>query len=352
MEDPAAEKALEHFVIERKSYVIETVNQGYINDSYQILDGDTPVFLLQKINRNVFPEIKILMQNIQAVLPFLRGKNYHPLEFMPTKARIPFYRDDEGEYWRLLTFVPDSIAYYFSTEPKVAFEAGRILGLFHKFLANLAVDDFKEIIPGFHDLTSRGEEFRHALKLASRERLQSATKEIRFAEQTILELEQNKPAGLPLRICHNDTKLNNFLFSTKTGNALCLIDLDTVMPGYIHFDLGDAIRTLANPFPEDEIALEKISFDLRMVASFLEGIGESEVELSRVEKQAIPYGAVLMPFLHGLRALTDFLNNDIYYKVSYSDQNLHRSRSLFTVTQKALQQKEDLAKIVEDILGN
>jgi len=271
---------------------------------------------------------------------------------MPTKARIPFYRDDEGEYWRLLTFVPDSIAYYFSTEPKVAFEAGRILGLFHKFLANLAVDDFKEIIPGFHDLTSRGEEFRHALKLASRERLQSATKEIRFAEQTILELEQNKPAGLPLRICHNDTKLNNFLFSTKTGNALCLIDLDTVMPGYIHFDLGDAIRTLANPFPEDEIALEKISFDLRMVASFLEGIGESEVELSRVEKQAIPYGAVLMPFLHGLRALTDFLNNDIYYKVSYSDQNLHRSRSLFTVTQKALQQKEDLAKIVEDILGN
>jgi hypothetical protein len=124
------------------------------------------------------------------------------------------------------------------------------------------------------------------------------------------------------------------------------------MPGFLHFDFGDAIRTLANPFPEDETELERFSFDLRMVKAFLEGLRESGLAISKKEKKALSYGAALMPFLHGLRALTDFLENDRYYRVSYSDQNLARSKSLFTVVHKTLENKAELAALVKDILGD
>ncbi len=352
MDSTLAEKALEHFVIERKHYQVIPVVQGYINHTFKIVDKDIPKYLLQHLNRHVFQDIEGLMQNLEAILPFLNQKDYPSIDLMPTKARTPFYKDMDGEYWRLMTYIPDSISYNTTNDLKVANESGRILGIFHRLLKDVPGNALVETIPGFHDLKKRVNEFHKARKNASQDRSEKAKKWILFAETTLSKIRTDLPQELPLRICHNDTKLNNFLFSKKTGKALCLIDLDTVMPGYFHFDFGDAIRTIANPCQEDESGLNKISFDLKMAEAFLQGLKESDLELTTAEKKALPYGAVLMPFLHGLRALTDYLKNDVYYQVSYPDQNLHRSMSLFTVAQKTLDQKEELANSVNRILGS
>ncbi len=352
MDSTLAEKALEHFVINRKRYQITPIVQGYINHTFKIADNGSTLFLLQHLNKNVFPDIEALMRNLEIILPSLNSKDYASIDLMPTKARTPLYKDPDGEYWRLMTYVPESISYNTTNDLKVANESGRILGIFHKLLQDVPKTALEETIPGFHDLEMRVTEFQKAKRNASKNKLEKANDWILFAETTLHKMMVGLPKDLPLRICHNDTKLNNFLFSKKSGKALCLIDLDTVMPGYFHFDFGDAIRTIVNPREEDERDLTKISFNLKMADAFLQGLKESDLELTPAEKKALPYGAVLMPFMHGLRALTDYLNNDIYYQVRYPDQNLHRSMSLFTVAQKALDQKEELANSVNRLLGS
>ncbi|NNJ88806.1 MAG: aminoglycoside phosphotransferase family protein [Eudoraea sp.] len=352
MDSKLAEMALEHFVIERKRYDVSPIVQGYINNTFKIVDNGIPKYLLQHLNRDVFQDIPGLMQNLQAILPLLNQKGYSSIDLTPTKARTPFYKDMDGEYWRLMTYIPESISYNTTKDLNVAYESGRILGVFHRLLKDLPETALLETIPGFHDLDKRVNEFQKAKKNASLDRSEKAKKWILFTETTLSKINANLPRELPIRICHNDTKLNNFLFSKKTGKALCLIDLDTVMPGYFHFDFGDAIRTIVNPNPEDQKELGEISFDLKMAEAFLHGLKESDLELTATEKKALPYGAVLMPFLHGLRALTDYLNNDIYYQVRYPEQNLDRSKSLFTVAQKTMDHKEELANSVSEILGS
>jgi Ser/Thr protein kinase RdoA (MazF antagonist) len=346
-----AQKVLEHFVVERKPYKVIPLQQGYINLTYKVLDGERVLYLLQRINTHVFPDIDALMQNLLHILPYLDRQDYHAIALFPTKARTPFYKNEDGTYWRLMTFVPDSVSYDTTEESDIAFEAGKILGIFHSALHPVSPGKLKEVIPDFHKLPKRSEEFEQALKVASKERIARAAEEIEIAHQYHKILKGYRPEGLSVRICHNDTKLNNFLFSKSTGKGLCLIDLDTVMPGYMHFDLGDAIRTIANPCPEEEKVLERISFNLDLVEAFLKGLRESMLPLTVKEKGAIPYGAVLMPYIHGLRALTDYLNNDKYYQVSYSEQNRDRSASLFSVAQKAYENRNEISGLVKRILG-
>ena len=346
----AAAKALKHFVIEQRDYKIHSVGQGYINTTFRVHEGNRLVYILQRINHMVFPDVPALMENLRTILPLLAAEDYQSISFMPSKARLPYYKDEEGDFWRLLTYVPNSVAFDFTNEPDIAFEAGRILGVFHSCLENIPTSSFREVLPGFHDISLRREEYLLALKQANPERLQSASKEIDFAEKAFSKLDVGFE-NLPVRICHNDTKLNNILFSKHTGKALCLIDLDTVMPGYIIYDFGDALRTLANPVPEDETNLKKISFDLEMVSAFLKGIKKSKLTLSDSEKQAIPQGIALMPYLHGLRALTDYLNNDVYYQISYADQNLDRCRNLFCFTRMVFENKDAISKLVDSVFG-
>jgi thiamine kinase-like enzyme len=350
MEDSAPKQALDHFVIDRKSYRVEAHNQGYIHNSFKVFEEGQPVFILQQLNDHVFPNVSGVMENLQQVLPLLKGEGYHPVSYLYTKSRLPFYRDGEGRYWRLMTYVQKSTSFDFTSDPAIAFETGRVLGLFHKLAAQVKAETITPVLPGFHDLTKRKAEFFEILPIAKHRRMEESQGEIRFAKELLEELLDNSPSGLPLRVCHNDTKLNNFLFSSETGKGLCLIDLDTVMPGFFHFDTGDAIRTLANPNPEDEKNLEAITFDLQMVKAFLKGIHQSGLPLEEPEKGAIVYGAVLMPFLHGLRALTDYLANDRYYRVAYPEQNLDRCRSLFALVDKTRNKQAALTALVKEIL--
>jgi hypothetical protein len=207
----------------------------------------------------------------------------------------------------------------------------------------------KETLPDFHNLNFRFRQFGEALKNAKPENIVRAKKAIDFVHENIDGLLGIGFSELPVRVCHNDTKLNNILFSND-HRALCLIDLDTIMPGTFLYDFGDAVRTLVNSAPEDEMNLDLINFDEEIFKSFIEGLALHKNILQEAEIEQFPSGVVLMPFLHGMRALTDFLENNRYYKVSYELQNLDRCFSLFRFAELALVKRDFMKTCTREVL--
>jgi len=335
---------LKHFRIPVGNYALEKVSHGLINDTYAVSDEGEIKFILQRINDSVFTNTGALTHNIELLLPLLKGPGYRSIRLFPDIRGDHFPRID-GNLWRLMEFVPDSLVHQTTSDPGIAYQTGRILGIFHEFLREFDTNMLQVTLPRFHDAKFRMEQFKAALKGASASRMQAAAGEVDFVKRFGRKFTSVSMEKLPLRVCHNDTKLNNVLFS-RHGQALCLIDLDTLMPGSILFDLGDAIRTLANPVREDETDTQRIRFDRSMFRAFVQGLGSVPLVLSDEEKELIPWSAAYMPFLHGLRALTDFLENDRYYKVSRPLQNLDRSRSLLKFARLALDEGPALEKIV------
>jgi Ser/Thr protein kinase RdoA (MazF antagonist) len=331
---------LGHFNIPKKKYAFRPLTDGYINDTFLVNEGQTPMYILQRVNHFVFPNVAGLMGNVQKALDHLKAHDYQKIVLVATRDGQFFYRKEKPVlgFWRLMTYIDGSTAYNTTRNPNIAKEAGRIIGKFHLLLQPAIRSDYVDTIPRFHDLSLRKEQFNRALAQASPDKLKIAENAIRFAKETLVKLESMQLEALPIRICHNDTKLNNILFTKESDKALCLIDLDTLMRGHFHFDFGDAVRTIANTAPEDEQDHQKITFERDLFNAFVEGIAANGPFLSGAEIKALPLGAVLMPFLHGIRALTDYLNNNIYYKVAYENQNLDRCLSLFDFTKKALDQ--------------
>jgi len=337
--DDILKELLDNFSIAENDYTFQPLTDGYINDTFLVLHQSQPLYILQRVNHLVFENVVGLMNNVQNVLEHLKDIDYHEITLVKTRSGNQFIKDEKDKigYWRLMTYIDDSTAYNTTESPDIAFEAGRIIGNFHLLLKDAKVDDYIDTIPRFHDLELRQNQFDEALKNADPEKKEIAIKDIEFAIETLSILKSMAIDNLPLRVCHNDTKLNNILFSKKSEKALCLIDLDTIMKGNFHFDFGDAIRTIVNTAPEDEQEHYKITFKKPLFEAFVNGVASNNSFLSSEEIKALPYGVILMPFLHGIRALTDYLNNNIYYKVAYENQNLDRCRSLFDFTKKALQ---------------
>ena len=331
------------FNIPEGKYHFQTISNGLINDTNLVLYGDEPVYILQRINTAVFTNFKALMHNIEAVLPRLDAPGYKKVELLHTRKGMPYHTDGSGEIWRMMTYIKGSKVYNTTNDEHVAFEAGRIIALFHKLLENADVSRLQITLPDFHNLEFRYGQFKEALAQADSEKISTAGDAIAFVDQNIDKLLGITFDTLPVRVCHNDTKLNNILF-TSGDKALCLIDLDTLMPGTFLYDFGDAVRTLVNPAPEDEIDLDKIKFDVTLFDAFAKGLGTQSDLFSETEKKQMPLGAALMPFLHGIRALTDYLENNRYYKVQYENQNLDRSRSLFRFSQLAFDAQEGMSK--------
>ena len=336
MDTQKLQAILNCFYIGDEDYDFRPINQGYINDTYLVLANGRPYYILQRVNHLVFKDIEGLMGNIQMALELLSDVDYERIDLVGTTLGKPYCKTPEGEYWRLMSYIDQSLAYNITRDGKIAFEAGRILGKFHQLLQNAPVNDFAETIPRFHDLGLRKEQLENALAGAAPDKLRVAEGAITFAKATFPKLRGLQQARLPVRICHNDTKLNNILFSKKNHRSLCFIDLDTLMKGYFYYDFGDAVRTVANTALEDEQDLGKIAFDKGLFKKFVSGLSESGLSLTAEELGLLPLGAVFMPFIHGLRALTDYLNNNIYYKVFYETQNLDRCLSLFDFAEKAL----------------
>lgn len=343
---------LGHFDIAQQEYTLKPLTDGFINDTFLVFDKDSPLYILQRVNHNVFKNIKGLMGNIQNALEYLDDKDYQKITLVKTRTGDHYHehKTDETTYWRLMTYIDASTAYNTTENVNIAFEAGRIIGKFHKLLAESKSDDYVDTIPQFHDIALREIQFEEALSNADQTKKEIAKDDILFAFQILKRLKGLNQKNLPVRICHNDTKLNNILFSKKSDKAICLIDLDTLMKGHFHFDFGDAVRTIVNTAPEDEQQHDKITFDKPLFEAFVNGLAFNGPLLSKEEIAALPLGVVLMPFLHGIRALTDYLNNNIYYKVAYENQNLDRCRSLFDFTQKALSNFDFMKETTAELL--
>ncbi len=339
---------LEHFSVAEKEYTFKPLTDGYINDTFLVFEDGAPRYILQRINHKVFKNISGIMNNIKHALRYLDAPDYSKITLVQTKTGKEYLelQDKASDFWRMMTYIAESTAHNTTTDPNIAFEAGRIIGKFHLLLENEDIANYVDIIPRFHELELRSDQFKEAFTNASVEKKKIAESAIEFAHKILSVLEKIKPSEQPIRICHNDTKLNNILFSKKTGKAMCLIDLDTLMTGRFLFDFGDAVRTIVNTAPEDEKDHSKITFEKELFEAFMDGLAVNKSMFSQKEIETMPWGAVLLPFLHGIRALTDYLNGNIYYKVAYENQNLDRCLSLFDFTQKAL----DEMKYMEDVV--
>lgn len=344
---------LYHFSVAEKEYSFSPLTDGYINDTFLVFEDGSPCYILQRVNHTVFKNISGIMNNIKQVLQYLDAPDYSKITLVDSKAGKGYLKlhGDLSDYWRMMTYIDESTAYNTTTDPKIAFEAGRIIGQFHLLLEDVDTENYVDTIPKFHNLDLRKNQFREALSTAAVEKKEIAALAIDFAEEILIILEKLDFSELPIRICHNDTKLNNILFFKETHKALCLIDLDTLMKGYFLYDFGDAVRTIVNTAPEDEKDHDKITFEKKLFEAFLDGLNANKSMFSKKEIEILPWGAVLMPFLHGIRALTDYLNGNVYYKVAYENQNLDRCLSLFDFTRKALGKMEYMEEVVREKLG-
>ena len=346
MDDLVLAFILDQFKVKLKKVTISPINEGFINDTYLISDLNGPHYVLQKINHTIFTDVNALQLNIKQALHVLRNSDYTTFSIIKTLENSLVYQHNDT-YWRLYSFVPNSEVFSYTSDVNIAFEAGRLLGNFHSLLKHVNIDNFTTTIANLNHLPSKINEFQEALEKTSKQLHKTASNEITFALTNKAYFETFYTIKLPCRLCHNDTKLNNILFDKTSKKALCLVDLDTLMAGYFHYDFGDAVRTVVSESKEDEQVITNINFNLTLFEEFVKGMFTHNFKLTEKEIKLLPISCALMPFMHGLRALTDYLNGNIYYKVSYKNQNLDRCISLFEFTKKALKYQDDITYIIE-----
>lgn len=323
-----------------KSY--SELNSGHINDTFLVKTDGEIHYILQRINHTIFKDVPRLVNNKVLISKHLKSNfvniseeklSNKVLSFVKAKNTNFFYHKENGNYWNLMVFIDDSVTYEIVKNKEIAFEAGKLLGDFLNRTADFSSSQLMEVIPDFHNMYFRFEQYNTALKNALQERLKKASKYINtiaFLKEEMLVLQDLKETSkIPTRVTHNDTKISNSLFDTD-NKGICMIDTDTVMPGIIHYDFGDAIRTICNTAAEDEKDLSKVEFNLAYYNAYKKGFLEkTEGSLSETELKYLPLAAKTMIFIMALRFLTDYLNNDIYYKTTYAEHNLDRAKNQF-----------------------
>jgi hypothetical protein len=340
---------------------IQSHGSGHIHDTFHVANNleQNPDYLLQRINHHIFKNVPLLMDNIYQVTVHLREKlrnipgaepEKEVLTLVPTNQDQWFYLDEAGNYWRMYYFLKNTNSYDIVQTPQQAYEGGKAFGRFQALLADLNVDRVHDTIPDFHNIQSRLQIFRTAIQKDPVNRVKEVAAEIAFVEEradamsTILRL--GKSGALPLRITHNDTKFNNVLLS-QDNKAQCVIDLDTVMPGYVAYDFGDAIRTTVNTAAEDEKDLEKITVNMALLESFTQGfLEETKSFLSETEIESLALGVLLLPYIMGLRFLTDYIDGDNYYKIHFPEHNIQRSRAQLQLVKKLEEQYPQIEQII------
>ena len=340
---------LQSFEIPNNAYRCEPISEGYIHASYIIFTGTKPCYVLQKFNTKVFPDPECVYQNFQFASPFLRSTDYTHFDWILTKQGEAFSEDQKKDLWRLLSFVPNSQNLESIESDSQSYQSGFILGTFHRLLSQAKPISLKEPIKNFHNLTFRLDEFEKAKKTGRSERIKKI--QPLLADITILsDFLSNKPKANPVRVCHNDTKLSNILFDKDSQEGLCLVDLDTVGPGFFYYDFGDMARTIIGTKSEDDFTEAKPELNLAFLDAMLNGIKDSKLVLGKEETKGLAYGLVLLSFLHGIRALTDYMYGDIYYKVSYPEQNWDRANQLLNFSKLAYDNLKSITQTVNNVL--
>jgi thiamine kinase-like enzyme len=332
---------------------------GHINRTYKVVIDGNPAFLLQQINEKVFQDVEALMHNTELVLKTMEtsmsglSDGLMVPQLMCTTEKKTYYKDVNGKYWRMFTYIKGSRTVENLKKYSDAFEGGRAYGLFLDGVSSLRPEQLHVIIPDFHSLSIRFQALQNAIDLNLSHRRNEAKAEIDFA-LSLIEPMMIIPTliangVIPTRIVHNDTKFNNLIFSNQ-GRALAVVDLDTVMPGSALFDFGDAIRTAANTAREDEANLGNVKFDISIFEAFAAGYIEStEHLLNQTEIENFPEAALFMTYIIGIRFLTDFLNGDVYFHTRYPNHNLIRARVQFELLRKMQHQMPEMKKVISRI---
>ena len=352
------ERVLSHFHIDGPCRV-QPFGAGHVHDTFRVDDVRGTSFLLQRVNHAVFADVEGMMRNIYRVTQHLAAAlSDHPslmtFQLVLTRQKRLFYQDAAGNYWRVFTFIDGGVAHDITPSAAPAREAGRAFGQFQALLLDLPGEPLVETIPKFHHLANRLTYFEQALAADSALRASAVSAEVAFVRQRapeLLRLHQLIDSGqIPSRITHNDTKLNNVLLDPLTHRARAVVDLDTVMPGSVLHDFGDAIRTVASTAAEDEPDLSQVQFYLPYYEAFAEGyLGETSAFLTPEEVAYLPLSARYMTFIMGVRMLTDYLAGDTYYKTAYPTHNLDRARNQFWLIEQMEQQDEAMRKVVQTL---
>lgn len=335
---------LEQFQVEQNVVSIEPYGSGHINHTYLAEMSEGKKYILQGINTTIFKNTDQLMENIINVTSYLREEisrtggdpERETLTVVMTKDDRSYYTDADGSKWRVYEFIEGAQTFDAVESKEDFYQSAVAFGKFQAQLANFPADTLHETIPDFHNTAKRYRDFEKAVEADVKGRAAEVQEEIAFVRarsKETSELHDMLAKGeLPLRVTHNDTKLNNIMIDSKTHQAICVIDLDTVMPGLSAHDFGDAIRFGANTAAEDEPDVSKVSLSLELfeiyVKGFLEGCGG---RLTPNEVKALPMGAKMMTLECGMRFLADYLEGDVYFKISREKHNLDRCRTQFAL---------------------
>ena len=355
-----------NYGFDASSYVnIKQIKIGHINSTYTLyFDQGSSVkrYLLQEINTHVFKNPIQLMENIEKITTFLSekvrlsgAKNYENLSLrvIHTLDHHSYMISSKNHFFRVYNFIENAKTYQKTNDLKLFYNAGKTIGTFQNMLSDFDASQLHETIPNFHNTPYRFQTFLKVLKENPCDRAKDCEEEIQF----VLHLKDFTPVItslieqklIPIKVTHNDTKLNNIMYDCETKEGLCLVDVDTVMPGTILYDFGDAIRSGCNRADEDEKNLEKVRFSVDLFKAFSEGYLSSVASsITECEVNHLVDSAILMTFECGMRFLTDYLDGDHYFKTKYDNHNLVRCRTQFHLVKQMIEQKDVLEEIVQE----
>ena len=348
---------LNTFGVQSGTYISEKLNSGLINHTWKI-SSEGREYILQQINKNVFKSPGDIVKNIRALDSFLaeNSPDYLFVSFLPSSSGEYIVQDGSEEFYRLMPFVKNSKTLTVVTTKQEAYEAALQFGKFTSLLSNFEIAKLSYTLPDFHNLTLRFEQFKQAYRNATTERLNEAESAIKdaFNHQEIVQTYKSivTDSLIPLRVIHHDTKISNVLFN-KDHLGICVIDLDTVMPGYFFSDVGDMLRTYLSPANEEEKDFSKISIREDFFQAIIEGYcTEMASVLTQAEKELFIYSGKFMIYMQAIRFLTDFLNGDIYYSHSYPKHNLKRAQNQFVLLKRYIAAEETFSKIILTFLNS
>ncbi len=348
------EEAINHFQISGKVLSCQVFGSGHINSTYQVKSDDGHVYILQRVNQYVFHDPKAVMENVGAVTEYLRSRVEDPsetLHFLQSDEGTYYYVDESGEFWRCYEFA-DGICLEAPESDRDFYESAIAFGRFQELLKDFPAETLHETIPLFHNTVNRYRLFKEALNANKSGRAHLVSEEIAFI------MDREEEAGticrlldageLPLRVTHNDTKLNNVLLNRQTRKAMCVLDLDTVMPGSSLYDYGDSIRFGAATAAEDEKDLSKMSINLELFRVYTAGYLTACPGLTEKERELLPLGAKIITLELAVRFLTDYLDGDLYFKTAYEEHNLVRARTQLKLVADMEAKWDEMQKIVAE----
>ena len=355
------ESIVKRFRINGEVLEVYPFGSGLINDTFLVKNKNSGSddYLLQRINHHVFKDVSGLMRNVELIISHLKRRiaansrddaDRKALTLIPTLDDMLFYQDKNGGFWRLYVFLPGTRSYDLVTTERQAYEGGRAFGNFQFLLSDMNAGLLTETIKDFHNIKKRLADLYDALSKDVLGRGAVIREEMCFIRDREVNMSAvfnwGKEGILPQRVTHNDTKFNNVLFD-ENDNVQCVIDLDTVMPGLVAYDFGDAVRTIINMASEDEADIARIQLNVPLFEAYTNGyMEEAGAFLTEKEIESLQLGMMLLPYMQGVRFLTDFLNGDKYFKIAYPNHNLVRAKAQFQLLRKLESQQQTLEEII------